>query len=517
MLRCSLLFSAMDLTRRQTTVLCASILVVALCGITYELLIGAVSSYLLGNSVYQFSIIIGLFMFAMGMGSFVSRFIKQENLVRVFVVIEVLVALMGGICSLTLFLTFSTVPNVYHVVMYGFVILIGAMVGIEIPILTRILATQKDIKDALSDVFSLDYIGALIGSLIFPLLLLPHLGLIRSSFAIGLFNISVAILNAWVFRSYFARPRRVMVVTALLFVALILAITFGSFLTRFAGQKLYMFDVIHREQSLYQRVILTKSAVNGEHRLYIDGHIQFAERDEHRYHEALVHPLMSQEGEVKSVLILGGGDGVCAREVFKWEGVESIDLVDIDPEITRICSELPQIVKLNEGALTDERLTLHHTDAFQYVRDTEKRYDRIIVDLPDPHNEVLNKLYSQEFYFLLRQILTPGGGMVSQCSSPLMTRRVYWCIGKSMEAGGWKLQSYHAQIPSFGVWGFHLAFPEEAPVNLEKDYPKNLRYLTKEVFEASQVFPNDIARVETPVNSMLEPLLYHIYNNELRR
>ena len=502
------------INKRHTGVLCLSILIVALCGIAYELIIGAVSSYLLGNSVYQFSLTIGLFMFAMGVGSYLSRFIN-ENLVRTFVVIEVIIALVGGVCSLVLFMVFANVPSLYHVAMYGMIIIIGTLVGIEIPILTRILAETKSFKDALSEVFSLDYLGALIGSLIFPLLLLPHLGLVRSSFAIGILNIVVALINIWVFREYWKKPMRMILLGVVITIGLITAICMGTYLTSFVEQKLYHDDIISRHQSAYQRVILTKNNLNGKHRLYIDGHIQFAEQDEHRYHEALVHPVMSQNSSVERVLILGGGDGMAAREVFKWNGVKHVDLVDIDPEITRICAEVDAIAKINENALKDPRLVLHHTDAFNFVRELKEPYDRVIIDLPDPHNEVLNKLYSREFYHLVKRATKPGGAIVSQCSSPFATRKVYWCIAKSMEAAGLKVKSFHTATPSFGVWGFHLAFPNE--IDLTQPYPDKLRYLTKEVLAASFVFGNDINKVEVPINTMLEPKLFHIYNQEVHR
>ncbi len=503
----------MELSRHQVAVLCLSILVVALCGITYELIMGAVSSYLLGNSVFQFSIIIGLFMFAMGIGSFLSRYVTG-HLIKTFVIVEILIALVGGISSLTLFIVFSSVPNVYHIAMYGMVITIGAMVGIEIPLLTRILATRKSIKDALSEAFSLDYIGALIGSLLFPLLLLPHLGLIRSSFAIGLFNISVAFLNAWVFRHYFKKPTRTLVLTGAIIVALIAAVIFGSYLTRYSERRLYQHDVLFKQQSIYQQFVFTKSAQNQEHRLYIDGHIQFAENDEHRYHEALVHPVMQQNQNAQEILILGGGDGMGAREIFKWPNIQSIDLVDIDPAITRICRDTPTIAKINNNALSDPRLTIINTDAFQFVRDTKKRYDRIIIDLPDPHNEVLNKLYSREFYRLLKRVLNPGGGLVSQCSSPFVTRRVYWCIARSMEEAGFNIVSYHTPLPSFGIWGFHMAFPKGTTIDLTRPLPKNLQYIDEDTLASITNFPPDISRIDTPVNSMLEPILYQIYNQE---
>lgn len=499
---------------KHTGILCLSILIVALCGIAYELIIGAVSSYLLGNSVYQFSLTIGLFMFAMGLGSYISRFFTK-NLIRTFVIIEVIIALIGGVCSLTLFMVFANVPSLYHVAMYGTIITIGTLVGIEIPLLTRIIAETKSFKDALSEVFSLDYLGALMGSLAFPLLLLPHLGLVRSSFAVGILNIAVALLNIWVFRDYWKRPMRLFFLGILITIGLIAAISIGSYLTSFVEQRLYHDDIIYRNQSAYQRVILTKNNLSGKHRLYIDGHIQFAEQDEHRYHEALVHPVMSQDSPVERILVLGGGDGMAAREIFKWDGVKHVDLVDIDPEITRICTEVAAIARINENALKDPRLKLHHTDAFNFVREVTEPYDRIIIDLPDPHNEVLNKLYSREFYHLVKRATKPNGAIVSQCSSPFATRKVYWCIAKSMEASGLHVESFHTATPSFGVWGFHLAFPNQA--KLTQPYPERLRYLTKEVLAASFVFGNDINKIEVPVNTMAEPKLYHIYNEEVHR
>jgi len=499
---------------KHTGILCLSILVVALCGIAYELIIGAISSYLLGNSVYQFSLTIGLFMFAMGLGSYISRFFNK-NLIRTFVIIEVIIALVGGVCSLLLFMVFANVPSLYHVAMYSTIIVIGSLVGIEIPLLTRILAETKSFKDALSEVFSLDYLGALIGSLAFPLLLLPHLGLVRSSFAVGLLNIAVALINIWVFREYWKKPVRVFCLGIFVTIMLIVAICLGTYLTSFVEQRLYHDDIIYRNQSPYQRVILTKNNLSGKHRLYIDGHIQFAEQDEHRYHEALVHPVMSQDSTVERILILGGGDGMAAREVFKWAGVKHVDLVDIDPEITRICSELAAIAKINENALKDPRLTIHHTDAFNYVREVTEPYDRIIIDLPDPHNEVLNKLYSREFYHLVKRATKPDGAIISQCSSPFATRKVYWCIAKSMEASGLTVKSFHIATSSFGVWGFHMAFPNQ--VDLTQPYPENLRYLTKDVLTACSVFGNDTNKVDVPVNTMAEPKLFHIYNEEVHR
>ena len=196
-----------ELTSKHISILLASILIVALCGIVYELIIGTVSSYLLGNSVYQFSLTIGFFMFAMGIGSLISKYF-DDNFIRNFIVVEICIALVGGICSLLLFMAFPFARSLYEVIMYGLILVIGALVGMEIPILTALLSEKAKVKDSIANVMSLDYIGALIGSVAFPLILLPTLGLVQSSFAIGLINIFVAMLNVVIFRHYLNNLKR---------------------------------------------------------------------------------------------------------------------------------------------------------------------------------------------------------------------------------------------------------------------------------------------------------------------
>ncbi|MEL7019038.1 MAG: hypothetical protein AAGL18_09960, partial [Pseudomonadota bacterium] len=208
-----------DLSGFGRGALLASIVVVALCGIVYELIIGAVSSYLLGNSVYQFSITIGFFMFAMGAGSFVSQYIRAR-LIYNFILVEIILAVIGGVCSIALFLTFPFSPATYSTVMMAFILSIGFLVGLEIPILTRILAQSSGTRKSIASVMSLDYVGALIGSVAFPLVLLPSLGLVRASFAIGLANILVALVTLVCLRDHVPRPRRLTVIALGVFVAL---------------------------------------------------------------------------------------------------------------------------------------------------------------------------------------------------------------------------------------------------------------------------------------------------------
>ena len=508
----------MGLTSRQTSVLLVSILVVALCGIVYELIIAAIGSYLLGNSVIQFSLTIGLFMFAMGAGSYLSRHITRDLLLN-FIRVEIAISLVGGICSLLLFLTFSYYRPLYQPVMYCLILVIGSLVGIEIPLLTRILSDQsrREFKDALAEVFSLDYLGALIGSIAFPLLILPNLGLVRSSFVIGLLNILIAIINVALFREMLPRARQLLTGSIGIGVGLIVFCFFGTRLTTFVEQRLYADTIIFREQSPYQRIVLSQAYGTKEHRLYIDGHLQFAEKDEYRYHESIVHPVMAIPGEKKRILILGGGDGLVAREVFRWPQVEHVDLVDIDPTITKVCDELAPIRKLNEGALSNPKISLHHTDAFSFVRDVTTPYHRIIIDLPDPHNEALNKLYSREFYRMVKHALGDDGYLACQSASPFQTRDAYWCIAASMQSAGLETIPYHCAIPSFGIWGFHLAGKHDFTLDNIEPFPKNLRYLNPDVLRSSQVFSDDIAQVETEPNTIGSPHLYHLYLRNSRQ
>jgi spermidine synthase len=499
----------------------ASVLIVALCGIVYELIIAAVSSYLLGNSVYQFSMTIGFFMFAMGIGSYISKWFSV-NLISSFIAIEIAVALIGGICSSLLFLAFPY-HSMYKPLMFGLIIIIGTLVGLEIPLLARILSRSTAWKESIANVLSLDYLGALVGSVAFPLLMLPNLGLFQSSFVIGLLNIGVAIVSIFVFGSTLKRFRLLLGAAVFVLICLVTGLLVSEGLTKFAESQMYADQVVYLKQTPYQRIVLTENAKNKQIRLYLDKHIQFASVDEYRYHEALVHPVMSVPGPRKNVLILGGGDGLGVREILKYPDVEKIVLVDIDPAITEFCSTFGPIVKLNEGALDSEKLTIVNQDAFSYLMDYAgrtgadfPRFDRVIIDLPDPHNEVLDKLYSKEFYTIVRTCLTPEGMMVSQCSSPFFATEVFWCIHHTMEAADFGVTAYRIPMVSFGIWGFNLAAANGQEIKAIDIDPEKCRYLTTQIFRDCQLFGKDIAQVETPVNRTFEPKLYSMYVKSLK-
>ena len=506
-------FSSVDQTGRM--VLLSSIVVVALCGIVYELIIGSVSSYLLGNSVYQFSITIGFFMFAMGVGSYLSQHIRQR-LIYNFILVEIILAVVGGLCSIALFFTFPLSPAMYRTVMLGFILAIGALVGLEIPLLTRILAQSGGTRRSIANVMSLDYVGALVGSVAFPLMLLPSLGLVRASFAIGVTNLLVALVTMHFLRAHLPNVKRLAAVSGIILIGLVILLVMGSRLNAFAQQHLYFDDIIWKKHTQYQSLVVTRDWRKQDLRLYIDGHLQFSASDEHRYHEALVHPVMSYPGKIENVLILGGGDGLAVRELLKYDAVKRIDLVDIDPAITDLARTFDPLVKLNENALADPRVHIHNIDAFVFIKDADRLYDRVIIDMPDPHDAAISKLYSVEFYAMINQKLSDTGYVVTQSSSPYFARRTFWSIGSTLEAAFVETDAYQIAIPSFGVWGFHLAAKKPDAFDEAPSVSVTTKFWNDDVYTAARIFAEDIAPMEHRiVNSIFEPKLYQLYLEDM--
>jgi spermidine synthase len=181
-------------------ILILSVFVVASCGLAYELIAGALSSYLLGDSVLQFSTIIGCYLFAMGVGAHFSKYVRDEDVLSRFVDIELAVGLVGGLSAAVLFLTFSWMAAPFRTLLYVMVFLVGAFVGMEVPLVMRALnARQTAFNELVSKVLTFDYLGALAVSLLFPLVLAPYLGLVRTGFLFGMLNVGVAL---WTIKAF---------------------------------------------------------------------------------------------------------------------------------------------------------------------------------------------------------------------------------------------------------------------------------------------------------------------------
>lgn len=485
-------------------------LIISGCSICYELIISAVSSYLLGDSTLQYSVTIGLYMSAMGLGSFISKYMKK-HLFDWFVLIEIGVGVMGGISALILFLA-NLYLDSYQIIMYGEIIVIGTFVGVEIPLLTRIIeGDAENLRITISSIFSFDYIGGLLGSIAFPLLLLPQLGYFATAFLTGSMNILAAILIVFKYSDRIRKPAIFKGVTVLLFAFMMWGVLFSGNISNYIEGGLYRDRVILSEQTQYQHIVLTRH--KDDLRLFIDGNVQFCSLDEYRYHEALVHIPMSQAAKKDKVLILGGGDGMAVRELLKYEGIQ-ITLVDLDPEMIRICSENKIIAGLNENSLKSDRLKIINDDAYRFLEENEEDYDVIIVDLPDPNNESLNKLYTNVFYRLCQNSLTGDGILAVQSTSPYYATKAFWCIGKTLESEGFFVKPYHLQVPAFGDWGFHLASRKELGDNY--DITVETKYLSEDNVDALFSFGKDEIAEDVEINSLSKPVLIEYYSEAVR-
>ncbi len=492
--------------------LLASVFVIAACGLLYELAAGALASYVLGDSVLQFSTVIGTYLFAMGVGSWLSRYFERQ-LPAHFLRIELLVALIGGALPAILFVANAYVPGAFRVLLYGMVFAVGTLVGLEIPLVMRILKRNAQLKDLVSQVLTFDYLGALAVSLAFPLLLVPHLGLVRTGLLFGVMNAAVAVWALWLFRHELRRWRAHAVACAAVTGALLAGLAGAEHITRFAEDKFYQDRIVMSSASPYQRIVVTQGKAG--HRLYLNGNLQFAERDEYRYHEALVHPAMAAQGAPKRVAVLGGGDGMAVREILKYPSVESVTLVELDPAMTQLFSQNPTLTQLNGHALADPRVHIVNTDAFQWLQQGKDTFDVIVVDFPDPTNFAIGKLYTNSFYALLDQRLAASGYAVVQTTSPLVARQSFWTVVQTIESVGLSAAPYHAHVPSFGEWGFVIA--SRRPWRLPGALPAGLRFLSAPTLPLLFDFPLDMARVPSEVNRLSNQVLVHTYEQEWGR
>jgi spermidine synthase len=490
-----------------------SVLLIAACGLIYELVASALASYLLGDSVTQFSTVIGTYLFAMGVGSWLSRYLGR-GLVARFVTIELLVGLVGGFSSTVLFLAFAY-TSAFRLVLYALVTVLGVFVGLEIPLLMRILKDRYAFKDVVANVLTFDYLGALAASLAFPILLVPRLGLVRSALLFGMINAGVALWSVWLFRVHLG-ARRVLAGACVVVLLLLSAGMLGATrITNLAEDSIYSDEVIFARDTRYQRIVLT--AWKDDLRLWLNSHLQFSSRDEYRYHEALVHPGLSARPAARRVLVLGGGDGLAVRELLKHPSVESITLVDLDPEMTRIFSTHPTLVALNHGSLSSPKVHVVNDDAFVWLDRHPDMFDFVVVDFPDPNNYGVGKLYTTAFYRLLARHLARDGLAVVQATSPLFARKSYWCIAETMRQAGLRTYPYHLYVPSFGEWGFVLASLADGGYTPPASLPGGLRYLTVAEVPRMFEFSADMQPVAVEVNRLNTQILVRYYEQEWDR
>lgn len=462
----------------------------------------------------------------MGVGSYLSRYF-QKNLLSWFIRFEILLSLVGGLSTLALYMAFSLTPYFYAVA-FVLIGILGSLIGLEIPILTRIVRKYESLKDAMAKVLSFDYLGALIASVIFPLVLLPALGVMRTAFVVGLLNLTVAFLNIWLFREELPNYKRLFSVSGGIAIALIVGLIYSFELTGFFEQFLYRDQIMLSRQSAYQQIVVTRW--NKDTRLFIDGNLQFSSRDEYRYHEPLTHLPMALAMSHEKILILGGGDGMAARELLKYPQVKEIEIVDLDPVMTDLGQNHPVFKQLNGDALNENRVRTFNLDAFKYIEESSDLYDVVIIDLPDPNNVSLGKLYSAEFYMLLKKRMAAGGVIITQSTSPYFAPKAFWCIHATMTSIFPETLALTTYVPSFGQWGFNISinppgkirsasdddevFVQQAVSTIQKNLPPiTYKYLSVEVIPSLFQFDGDTEEQPVEINRLNNQVLVKYYED----
>ncbi len=528
--------------RLARALLLFSVFACAACGLAYELALVTLGSYLIGNTVMQTSLVLSVMVFAMGIGSLAAKPL-QHRAVGAFAAVEGLLALIGGLSVLTLYAIFAWL-QVYTPAMIVIAFVVGVLIGAEIPLLMTLLQRirRQEAGSAVADMFAVDYIGALVGGLCFPLLLLPVFGQLKGALVVGAVNAVFGIaVVVWIFRRRLRRVVRAGLLTGMVLVLAVLgcAYALADRIEVTARQQLYRDPIVHAERTDYQEIVVTETfGFTGERdmRLFLNGDLQFSSIDEYRYHEALVHPALA--GPRASVLVLGGGDALALREILKYDDVEQVTLVDLDPAVTGMAASYEPLRRMNEDALTDPRVSVVNADAFNWLRTAPGPYDVVIADFPDPQDAPTAKLYSVEFYTVVSQVLAPDGALAVQGGSPFFAPRSFWSIEATLTEAGFGTTPYQVDVPSFGNWGFLLARPEAAaagtttmagaapaadgegpgasdgePLRLAADAPP-LRFLDDAVLQAATVFPVDRRRPDVRPSTLMDPVVVQYARDE---
>ncbi|GAA2337124.1 polyamine aminopropyltransferase [Saccharopolyspora halophila] len=477
-----------------------AVFVCAACGLVYELALVALGSYLVGDTIGQASIVLSLMVFAMGVGALVAKPL-QPWAAAGFAGIELLLALIGGLSVLLLYAAFAWL-SLYLPALIATALVLGLLIGAEIPLLMVLLQRirSQDAGSAVADMFAADYVGGLVGGLAFPFLLLPWFGQIQGALVVGMLNAAAGLgLVLTVFRKQLAKRARLLLLAASVLVGGILvgAYAYADDFEVTARQALYADPVVHAERSQYQDVVLTENTTlsgSTDTRLFLNGDLQFSSVDEYRYHEALVHPAMN--GPRGNVLVLGGGDGLAVREILKYPDVRSITLVDLDPAVLELARSDPRVRALNHDAMRDPKVHAIAGDAFTWLRTNRTEFDSVLVDMPDADSTATAKLYSTEFYSLVRHAMTEDARLIVQAGSPYFAPKAYWCIEATLRSAGLATTPFEVNVPSFGEWGFHLATKGSEPPEpeLAPDVPP-LKSLDQQTLDAAATFPPDRSRV----------------------
>ncbi len=496
----------------------AALFATGLSGIVAEYVLATLATYFLGDSVFQWTMVLSLMLFSMGLGSrFSQRF--EGHLLETFVGIELLLSILISLCALFAYLIMPYVTSLW-LILYFMAVLIGLLIGMEIPLVTRINNEYESLRTNISGVMEKDYYGSLFGGLFFAFIGIRHLGLTYTPFVVGGVNFLVALLLFYTLRESIALERKRWLQGGFVGTGIVLGV--GLFLAKpivlYGEQSRYREKVVFTEQTPYQKITVTQW--QGDYWLYLNTGKQLSTFDEWLYHEPLVHPAMQLARSHRSVLIMGAGDGCAIREVLKYDDVGKITLVSLDPAMTDIGKNNPIFQQLNQRAYFSDKLTVVNADAFNYLEQNKEFYDVIIADFPDPKSVEVNRLYTRAFYELCAHRLRPHGVFITQAASPYYTTKAFRTIEKTVQSAGFNVVPLHNHIYTFGEWGWVLGMKEPPPEAMKKalqalDFEGvPVRWINQESMLLMTSFGGDLVpvdRAELEINTLHNPVLYRYY------
>lgn len=497
----------------------AALFATGLSGIVSEYTLSTLATYFLGDSVFQWTMIVSVMLFSMGLGSRLSKRIETKLLER-FVLIEFGLSCIASNVTVIVYSFFAFYGDPTFII-YLLSISVGLLIGMEIPIVIRLNEEFHSLKVNISSALENDYYGSLAGGVFFAFIGLPHLGLTYTPLILGTINFLVAITLIVIIWKDVPQRNRMKLIVSAGFVVILLSLTalFSTNIVQWGDKVRYNDRVVYSEQTRYQKIVLTYG--DGDYWLFLNGHQQLSTFDEALYHEPLVHPVVQLHGKPLKVLVLGGGDGAAVRELLKYPDIETISLVDLDPGMTNLGMTHPVLLEINHNSLNNPKVEVINDDGFTYLDKTSEKFDIIIADFPDPRTVDLGRLYSLEFYWLCYDALTEGGYFVTQAGSPYYAEQAFACIEKTIALAGFRTLPLHNQVMTLGEWGWIIG-SKDPDVNLKELLQSksldslNTQWLNNEALTlissfGKEIFDQDYE--ETEINRLHNPVLYKYYLN----
>jgi spermidine synthase len=510
----------------------AAALVLAACSLLYELLIAQTLATLAANTVVWYSVTIGVYLAAMGLGALLHDKYATDNLWARLFRVELLLSAIGALAvpilnfthTFALLLDLNDLTFAGNAVFFAsaFILtaVIGVLTGFELPLLIDLGNEASRERRVTNRVLASDYMGSLLGGLAFPLVLMPSLGLIVIGLLTAGINLIVALIALRWLLPKSRRPALRFAASGSLASAILLGLFFAQPIEQYFVKNYYFYfdhsddlgklfgslentEDVFRARSPYQRIDIVHDQSGYDtdmlidaysskfienpmqprnYVLFLNGDYQLASSYEEYYHEFFAHvPIITNGVTPRRVLVMGAGDGLLIRELVKYPDIESIVHVDLDRKLVELAQTHPVLMAINEGALDDPRVRTYFDDAYRYIRNTTESFDAIYLDFPSPKDYNLSKLYSREFFHFVRQHLAPDGFVVLDTPGLKFSANKREIYTSTIKMAGFNLvQPYISKIEAFNDEAMRILLRSGYGIaksrRLLADHAKFLRY-----------------------------------------